>query len=362
MGEMPPADVIREAWRNLGAQPTRSLLLLVAAAVLVGGPMVVEASWLSGAMERERRFELSGGYTAYASFETPLDAERCLRLSDASYVRAVAGLRELPQVRVDRQPGTRYASFAVTDGGLSALAPGVELDGRDRSSTGRWVVLGSLAAEELGVGEGAILTIEGDTVHAAAVLGADRLRVPRLERAILRPLTDHDGVQECFIELAPDAFDQGLVAVDALVPELGAEERFGPFTLRGSGQAPVEELRGRSHRWGWIATGLALGLLFGVELWARRSELALIRSLGATLANVVALYLVERFLFVWFGLVVGASAAVMVAVARGGGVTPAQAAFIARPGLLAAAITCTWTLALLTVTTTRVGAQTLKDR
>lgn len=362
VAEMLPADLIREGWRNLALQPLRSLLMLVAAAALLGGPMVVEALWLTRSLDLEERFERAGGYTAHTTFEQPILSERCRGINDLPYVQGAAGVADMGAARIDRQPQSRFSVFAVTAGALSVLAPEGDRASDERLSGDGVVALGPQAADELGVAEGDYLRIDGMTVEVAAILRSEVLRVPRLERAILRPLMGEDRVDECFVALAPAAFDQGLVVTNALVPDPDSTERFGPFTSRGTAQPPSDELLARGHRWAWGGAGLALGLLLGIELWARRSEIALIRSIGATARSTVALYMVERLFVLWFGLVVGFAAGLLVMSSRLAAPTPGQAAFVARQGLLATAVAGNLMLLLLAVLSDRVGAETLKDR
>jgi len=358
-GEFRPSTFVVEAAHHLSAHRLRTGLLLAAVTALVATMIVVELLWSSRLLAAEERFVTAGGYTAYLGPDESLSAEACDSAREHSFVDASGGIVQREEIRSQRQPSTRYTVFALTAGALEVIAPGAEAPDNLLGQ----VVLGAAAADELGLDVGGHLDIAGEVRRVGWVVPRDRLRIERLGRALLLPDEAVDTVEACWLDLPPARFASAIAASSALIIPPSLDARFEPYTSRGLlATTPDQALQDRGQRWSWLIVGLALGTVFGLDALARRSELALLRTIGVTLSAAIALRVAEKVAITWFGLVAGASAGIALVHLRDSRPTGPQlmlglrTASLALALALAAAAISTFLVAL------RSGIRTLKDR
>lgn len=358
-GEFRPTTFVTEVAHHLSAHRLRTGLLLAAVTALVATMIVIELLWSSRLLVAEERFVTAGGYTAYLGPDESLSADACDAAREHSFVDASGGITQREEIRSQRQPNTRYAVYALTSGALEVIAPGAEAP---KDLLGQ-VVLGAAAADELGLAVGGHLDVAGEIRRVGWVIPSDRLRVERLGRALLLPDEAAETVDACWLDLPSARFASAIAASSAMIIPPTLDARFEPYTGRGLlATTPEQALQDRGQRWSWLIVGLALGTVFGLDALARRSELALLRSIGVTLSAAIALHAAEKVAITWFGLVAGTSAGIAITHLLDSQPTGPQLML----GLRTAALAIVLALAAAAISTSfvalRSGIRTLKDR
>lgn len=161
-------------------------------------------------------------------------------------------------------------------------------------------VVGSSAREELSLGRREWLDFgEG----AVLVVGPDGPgRNVKAERRIYGVVGPTGGLGECWVEVGDGA---DLVSAEgALRVALDTDGVSRFLTSNEFTRDPASELANRPGERLWIGSALLLGLFGAVQMWARRSELALLRALGTTRAELMILVGFETFLILCAATVV----------------------------------------------------------
>lgn len=358
MSEPTPRTVATEAWLDATSQRGRSGLAIALALVALGALAVVEGLGAGDLVAQEARFVHQGGATvAIASESGPLDAATCAGVADQPWARAVGGYATTDAASIARSPSTRYTRFLTTADALPVIAPGQT----PPADILHGVVLGPAAADSLGVDLDDVLHVDGQPRRVAMVLSDGHLRVPLFERAIVvvgRATT----VDSCLVDVDRASADVDLLAARAVFGG-GPDIRASMYTQRGDfAMTPQQALAARPLRTGWLPVGVLLGALLALDVWTRRSELAVQRATGGSVPTLTAIVVTTRALLLLPAAVAAMSIGVGLVMVGQGRLVPDQVVLMLRQITGSLVVALTVVIATAAATTARSSATTLKDR
>ena len=360
--------VLEEARRQRWSMPARRLTITAVTLVTLAGLMMAELVSIGVLIERNRT-EIDAGRDVQivraAASVTPasVSGSACEALTETIGVAASGALRTLTPGEVSSLPGVGFQRAAITPGLLEVLEDELEEDRRLAADTRFNVVyVGNATAMELGLALGSFVSINGesDTSRVAGVLEGPRSE--RLSRWILHETAAIGSMGECWIEFEPRASGEGSALASALLPASDPLLSARLLDLGALTTFPYEELELRWERFIWFPVGIVVGLLFGLTLWFRRTDVALVRALGFTRSSTALLFSAEVALSVG----VGAFAAVVITAATVGWwdvtVSPESLLIALRSATGAVGIVLASTIATSWVLAGRSTADGLKDR
>ncbi len=195
---------------------------------------------------------------------------------------------------VSALPRVGFQRAAVSPGLLAVLEDELIAD-RSLAADARHgaVYVGAATARELGLATGSIVSIDGesDTSRVVGVLNGPRSE--RFSRWILYETAPVGSMGECWIEFEPNASREGNALASALLPGSGPLVSARMLDWGALTTYPHEELELRWERLIWLPVGIVVGLLFGLTLWFRRTDVALVRALGFTRIETALMFSVE---------------------------------------------------------------------
>jgi len=337
------------AWEGLAAAATgRWVSGLVVLAIcwtgaLVGGVDALdvqrvadgEAAWLAAGGLSFSVVRGQGGGDGGA----PLDARACDALTGVPGVRAVVALAH------QGEPVTLDGATAE-DVPLVLASPGVWGAVGAGSSAVRDVIVPRHLAEPLGLRDGSWITLRpapGTTTvrvpsHPLRATVADTGPLGEDYDGVVVPTTDAFPASACVITADAGQREGLRLAAPGLVgraPDARVVDQLARTTFTRDFAA---ELDGRPLRQSWLPLGLAWGLLWAFTLWIRRSQAALLASLGLDRARHILLRATEWGLLSGTAAVCGLCLGALGAVAAGADVPLAtsQVARIVLPAWLVA--------------------------
>lgn len=320
-------DIVVDAVRNVAGTPTRTVLLGVVSAGVVGALAFTELAFTQNLLDFRTQFEESGGYVVVATKATDgnvaitadkgLSAERCAALSDIHGITAAAAVQVGPLKGVNTAPGTLFRTGTLTADGLDLFTSGTPPTVANVAD--RWI-LGVAAADELGVRSGMWLVVGEDARQVGAVIDTDE-RYPQIARWIMTIAAPFGMADECWVE-----YDSGVTTgrtelVDTVLATTAGQLVARPLIrLDRFARNPVSELAVRPQAQAWFAAGLVLAAIAWLATWFRRAHIGLYRALGTTPSGLFTLGAVEYALPTVIGGAAGALWAIATWVARTGAV------------------------------------------
>jgi len=294
-------DLIVDGFRNVTGSPIRSVLLGVAAAGIVGALVVAELSTTDDLLAFRDEFVAAGGNVVVASNEQGLPAGRCAALQANPGIVATAAVALGEPVEVDHAPGTLFQTGAITTGGLALFAP--DAPATVAHIADRWIV-GTAAADELGLTEGMWLTIGDATRKVGAVIDTET-RNPQIARWILTIIPAAGTATQCWVEYEPGAATGRAEYLETVFADTGDGLITRPWIrLDEFARDPITELASRPQAGAWLPAGLLLAVIAWLATWFRRSHIGLYRAVGTTPTQLLILGAIETVT----PLVVGAAA------------------------------------------------------
>ncbi len=305
-----PQAILREARLNLASGWLRTLLLGLVVAAATMALAYLELRDADGLARFARDFRLGGGYVAVVSGQgESLDAGRCAALNDRPDIVAAGGVRQLGTVSFAQAPGVLFQSAEYSGRALAVWAPGAA---SPAPAAGETALVGVALAKEVGVREGSYLVPEGGgPVRVAGTIDAER-RNPRLQRWLLSAGAPAGPVEECWVEFERDAYAPGIASIGAWFAAGDREPVVRPYVRRDEFMRDIgAEFRSRPQRWGWLAAGGLVALVFLLVSWFRRADFALYLALGTTRVQLLVLLAIEATLIVVPAAVIGVAGAVL---------------------------------------------------
>ncbi|MDQ4502616.1 ABC transporter permease [Sinomonas sp. ASV322] len=279
-----------EAFATIRSTPVASIATAAAAFVL--GFLAIFASFedlqrIVAAWDRQ----IAAGSTvltvASASPEG-LSAARCEQLNELDSVVAAGGRSSSSSVTSALLPSRRFTIDVATPHYARVVWPGLG-EGADSS-----VVASSTVAQELGLGIGAAVTVQGVTSpYEVSAVAPAAPRIPQLQNSLVVAEATAPRVEACLVEAVPSAATD----VEALLtgwfpgPDPVAVLRLVP--PKDADQDPQSELTRRISIAVPIGAGAGAAALACVLLWARRGDFATYRLAGATRREAFDLFLIE---------------------------------------------------------------------
>ena len=313
-----------------------STVVLTLAIWMVALPGAVDAVVVARLVAAEEEFLAAGGATLVVENEQAgISALACDRLTVYQGVSASAALDRLAEPATPSAArGADVTVFATTAGMWRLL--GVE------ASPGRSAIVPESVAARLGLVDGDWLVLEpspgtgGDglpdvplriTVADGALLGDEFTGV------LLPQIATPDVVADACVVSGASAGMPGLKeALPALLPGVDGS---GYSVVRDrliTGQFTVDysaSYRQRPTQWAWLAAGAALGTVWLLARWTRRSEEALYAAMGAGLGIRSVLRGTEWLVVSGVGGLWGTALGVVIAVAAGA-TWPTTLAYVTR--------------------------------
>lgn len=352
-------DLIVDALRNLAGSPSRTLLLGVVAAGLIGALVFIELATTDDLLAFEKRFVDSGGNVVVAHSEEGLPADRCAALAAMPGIKRSGAVAPGPAVEVGQAPGTLFNTGTVTAGAVelfTATPPPPISD-----ITDRWVV-GAAAADELGLTRDSWLAIDNQQRQVGAVIDT-ATRNPQIGRWILTIGPPTGTAQQCWIEYFPGATTGRIETIDTAFAGTPDAVVTPWIRLDDFARNPIEELATRPQTNAWILAGLLLAAIAWITTWFRRSHIGLYRAVGTGPAALLILGTVEYGVPILIGAVAGSLWATAIWTATTSGIPHHDQLIIAYRTAASATLLATATAALLWPATAKESiADQLKDR
>jgi hypothetical protein len=229
-------------------------------------------------------FQSRGGSVAVVSDpEGRIDATRCASLAYRSGVRRAGSVTVGESVRVANAPGTLFQTATATPEAIRlwTLVPmsDTELSGG--------VVVGSAAAEELGLRPGMLVAIEGLGVQTVAAVANTDGRNPFVARWVFGVGPPSGFATECWVEFAPATIDVGMQILEAVFASIGPEVEVRRWLeLDTFARNPIDELARRPQAVAWLLAGALMAMLMWLSVWTRTSEIGLYRAVGTSTSSI----------------------------------------------------------------------------
>ncbi|HHC08741.1 MAG TPA: hypothetical protein ENK55_08490 [Actinobacteria bacterium] len=321
-------DLVVDAVRNVAGSPTRTVLLALVAAGVVGGLVFTELAFTQDLLDFRARFDASGGHVVIATNDDGLPVARCVALADLDGVVAAAALDQAGPVETNLAPGTLFQTGRTTTGALRLFT--TDPHPTVAAVADRWV-LGRAAADELGVEAGMWLAVDDAARQVGAVIDTEA-RNPQVARWILHVVPPTGTTTQCWVEYAPGARSGRIELLDTRFADTGDQLVVRPWIrLDEFSRDPLTELAQRPQRAAWVAAGLLLAASVWSATWLRRAHIGLYRAVGTGPAGLLVLGAVEAALPLLVGGIAGALwAAAAWAAATGHTPQPDQALIAAR--------------------------------
>ena len=352
-------SILRESFLNLGA---RNLVPWTLLFIAFAGVVVTEGFYSSDLLSFRSTLIEGGAYVATVESADPvLPNSRCSQLGALNGV--VGAGSDVAQTSADQPvtispwaaPGNAFLVTYATPGAVLVWDPDASWSGS------RGVVIGEVAADELGVRSGMYLGAYGlgQTPILDVVSSQRNSEVSR--RVIV--LSSHISTSSrCWVEFSPATFTagKGLLAswfsVDSSTFVRPLQHQ-SPFE-----RDPVREFSGRPQRDVWLMIGLAGSLILWFVSWSRRNELALYTALNLSALGRLLMVQVEVLVEVAFAWFVALLWGIAVHEAFVGSLTSDQVVLLVRSSGSAALVVLILGPLGVFVVTRRNVASMLKDR
>ncbi len=226
-------------------------------------------------------------------------AARCEALNGQPGVVAAGGVFSPELATFETAPGVLFQRAAITEGALQVWAPGLHQEG----VAGRAMVVGLALAEEMGLRVGSFAIPEGEAPALVTAVADVERRNPQVARWALELSPPAGGIEQCWVEFEPGAYEGGLAALPATFTSGDETAAARPYIRSDEfTRDPAAEWAARPQRNGWpLAAALVAGL-FALTAWFRRSELGLYLAVGTPRSSLMAMLAVEALLVVGLGL------------------------------------------------------------
>jgi hypothetical protein len=328
--------LIREAFRNITAQPGRSVILFI---IALGGLLSVSVSELYTArgVERTAQSLIAQGYTTVKVSAEPngVPARDCVRLQGQEGILAAGGIGTVSTVFAGSSPGLGFWEAPSTGNVIGSLTGNMAT-----RTAGPGLLLSTYLANQLGVRVGSNLDIDGRVQRVSGIFPFGQ-REGLLGRIALIPSAPAGVLQACYVQFAPGGYTAGLTALTGAFGSL-ANITIEGLIGRGPGEtSPAMSWNGRSSRFAWLAAGIVLGAVGLLIARSRYYELSVYVLTGSWRSEIAAMYLCEIALILGFAALTGVAWTSFLAALLHAGWDPFHAALVglARTMLLVSAIT-----------------------
>ncbi len=316
----------REGLETARAGRWTSLLIVLAVAWACAVPGAADAVGVTDLVEKEHAWIEAGGHVFVVEgartegMPNPIPAPACETLSQYEGIDAsFALIRTNASGALSHIPGARPTLYEVTPGVFEFL--GIEPD------AGGTVIATSGFARRSGVADGDWAVVIRRAGFGLSEARSDPIRLAVADASIMGE--EFDGA---FLvpTLVPATADACYVRTDAAYHTAVEATLPGLLSYNGKPAIPNPRLfsgefivdyttayEDRPLRWVWVATAGALGLLWGLVQWFRRSQVAIYSTFGAKARARLAMQTTEWGVLALIGAVWGWSLGILSSIAFG---------------------------------------------
>lgn len=293
-GKFTTGVIVEEFIANTKAGFVRVVIVALIAAAAGFAQSALTVNEVVRAQDALQQADSSGQFSWRVSDrDGKLSAAACDSLQSIEGVRSAGAIMSSVTLTPANQPGLSYALHTTTPGYLAAIWPH-ELQTTSAATTDG-IVAGAIVGERLGLRNGTILTAhqrgnEQLLLPVSAVLPPSE-RAPRADRALYLSAPATGMVDECIVDIDP-AYAAGMDLI--LASQLDRGATIAPYLhARSTDADPQELLDQRASRFGWIAAATVVSLTVLGFWYARRTDFALYRLLGATTRPILQLFALD---------------------------------------------------------------------
>jgi len=295
------STAVREVLKACLVSPARVLLPTIVMIVLISASAAVHATKVARGVSELDASLVRGSYVFLVepveTTHTPeLTLAACEGLSRLPGVRAAGGIVRFGEVGANGSPDGRYAHLGITSGGLDVL----------RAPPSQHGYMGGTAAQELGIGDTGLVSLDGAPPTTRMALPAGTYRSSITDRAFVdvAPASDYAG--SCLVEFEPIERHEAELVLPGLLSVAP-----GSITVSQLDPAPLDRKRveadytASAHRLVGVGTALAGAAVVLLGWRARRREYLVYQELGGGWRPVSMLKVVETSGAALLALVVG---------------------------------------------------------
>lgn len=291
------SSTVAEAWWNVRAHWLLATARGLTAVAVGFATMSVTLLQVTAIEERYAAGVQAGRFVLQATPGIPgrvLVAAQCDALAGAEGVVSAGAAQGAEEVSPQLQPLARYELVQITQGLPAVYWPGSEVS----TPTGGLLV-GSFAAENLGLVSGATVTLSfGDQPMSTATLRVDRVMPPSpredsVDRRFFLVVPASEMTDECLVDTDPVRSRAVGQLLQSWFPSEAGVAVAPLRPLDSLSRTPEAELDDRGSTWAWPLGGAFLALTTLIIWYGRRAEAALYQVLGMSQPKLALMYGVE---------------------------------------------------------------------
>ena len=316
----------REAVATARAGRWTSLLIVLAVAWACAAPGAADAVGVTRLVEKEHDWIVAGGYVFVVEgartdgVPNPIPAPICDRLSQIDGIDAAFALtRTNASGSLSQVPGGRPSLYDVTPGVFRFLDLSPAASGTVIVTTGYQRRTGVADGDPAFVVRRANFGVPGATSSLLTVAIADAsVMGEEFDGALLIPSPVPATADACYVRTDAAHISAVQAALPSLLAYAGKPAIPNPRLFRGDFMVDfTHAYQDRPLRWLWVAAAGALGLLWGLVQWFRRSHVAIYATFGATARARLVMQATEWGVLAAVGAIWGWSLGILAAIALG---------------------------------------------
>ncbi|WP_029149446.1 hypothetical protein [Microbacterium indicum] len=281
------AAIAREAWRNVRSGTARTVTIVCALILIVGGLVAADLASIRSIQSEARAFQTSGASVLIFSAPGQIDGAMCAALAGTGSVRTSGALRENETIEMAALPDSAVPAYEVTGGVATILGAAADSSG---------LVISDQLASMLGARP-------GDDVETAAgpVRVASEYAYPSDGRrsgfgyAALAPVLPRGAFDECWAEAWPTSESTAALLHDTLLAsgDAGSGTYSQLNATHGSAFDGVARFRARLTAPAPAAAALLGAALGWIVVRARRLSHASALHAGVRHRDLVSIWAIE---------------------------------------------------------------------
>lgn len=308
------SELLGESLRAARGRPWRFTLIVLVAAITIGGAMLLEGSEGQSLNLARAEATAEGAYVLIVGNDGgDFDGTQCSVFSQVPEIVAAGAIYNVRAVRSTDVPSTSFQLATVTPGFLRLVDPGIQTFGNGIYA------LGDAVQEDIGLGRGSVVRLQGEPPGSVGAIETSQQRAENQSRWIYRTsvLPLNARIVQCWIETTPDAHE----AVKDVLPAVFSDlSKLSVRTLEATDALEFAEARytDRLSQYAWVLAGVFLGTLAGATALGRRAEFALYVVCGFDARDVTLMQLVDYWVLAGSAACLAAPTAVVVLLVTGG--------------------------------------------
>lgn len=294
--------LLGETWRNLTANPARTLATIGLYTVMFGALAAAELTYTTSLLDYAHDYQAAGGNIMIATTPQGLPAATCDALNRKPYVLAAGGLTPTGSGTLATAPGTQFSTGTITSDILTVWDP----TSTQTAHLTAGYIIGEDLTTELALRPAALIQPTSQPVAPIHSIAYTASRNPLVTRWLLTSTPPSGPVTECWVEFSPGAYRAAQSLLEVTFADAGSDLTVKP--LIGTNQYsrnPAAELDSRPTRHAWAAVAALTTVIIGLTIWFRRSDIGLYRATGTDRLTVLALTQTETLITISLGATLG---------------------------------------------------------